>query len=79
MTELEEITTGKDYKQLMRELAFQLRQGEEMGGNICSHILSAIKKQCSHCSVGRMLSMSKPSACKYCEDTDSSVFKTFLF
>jgi len=44
MNELEEITTNKSQDTLIEELSFQLNNGETLGGNICSHIVSQIKK-----------------------------------
>lgn len=44
MTELEEITNNKNIKQLESELAYQLAQGENLGGTICSHINDLIEK-----------------------------------
>lgn len=45
MSELEEITNNKTIKQLESELAYQLAQGENLGGTICSHINDLIEKQ----------------------------------
>jgi len=38
MTELDEITDGKNLQQLEQELQYQIAQGESMGGEICGHI-----------------------------------------
>ena len=44
MSELEELTTGKSLIALQNELSFQLRNGENEGGAICSHIQAEIDK-----------------------------------
>jgi hypothetical protein len=44
MTELEELTNEKTLEELKNELRFQLRQGESLGGAICSEIVFEIEK-----------------------------------
>lgn len=44
MSELDEITNNKTVKQLESELSYQLSQGENLGGTICSHINDLIEK-----------------------------------
>ena len=39
MTELDEMTDGKNLTELQKELEFQLANGESIGGTICSHIM----------------------------------------
>ena len=43
-TELQELTDGKSIFQLEKELEFQIRQGEKLGGTICSHIIYEIER-----------------------------------
>jgi hypothetical protein len=42
-TELDEITTGKTIEQLKKEIAFQLKQGEPLGGTIVSHLVDTLE------------------------------------
>jgi len=44
MNELQEMTQGKSLIGLETELSHQLRQGENKGGTICSHIQAEIDK-----------------------------------
>jgi len=44
VSELDEITGGKDINQLHHELAFQLNQGEPIAGIICSHITDVLNR-----------------------------------
>jgi hypothetical protein len=44
MSELDEISNNKNIKQLETELAYQLSQGESLGGTICSHFSDLIEK-----------------------------------
>jgi hypothetical protein len=44
MSELDEMSYGKSIKQLEVELAYQLAQGENLGGTICSHFVDKIAK-----------------------------------
>lgn len=43
MNELEEMTFGKSLEELKIELEFQVKQGENLGGAICSHIVYKIE------------------------------------
>ena len=42
MTELDEMTDGKNLTELQKELEFQLANGEYLGGTICSHVMHQI-------------------------------------
>jgi hypothetical protein len=44
MTELDEMTDGKNLAELQKELEFQLANGEYLGGTICSHIMHHIAR-----------------------------------
>lgn len=43
MNELDEMTFGKSLEELKIELEFQIKQGESLGGTICSHIVYKIQ------------------------------------
>lgn len=45
MTELQEITAGKSFAELLVELYHQLLNGEDFGGTICSHIYQVAKSK----------------------------------
>jgi hypothetical protein len=42
MTELDEMTDGKNLTELQKELESQLANGEYLGGTICSHVMHQI-------------------------------------
>jgi len=44
MNEIEEILQGKNLADLKLELEFQLKNGESLGGAICSEIVYRIEK-----------------------------------
>lgn len=44
MTELQEITDGKTFEQLLIELKHQISQGESKGGAIVNHVLYECQK-----------------------------------
>ena len=51
MTELYEMTAGKNLTELQEELEFQLANGEYLGGTICSHILHQMTLRCKNFNV----------------------------
>ncbi len=42
MNELQELTSGKTTCELLKELQFQINQGETLAGTICSHLIHNI-------------------------------------
>lgn len=44
MSELDELTDGKNWDQLLKELLYQLDNGEKPGGEIVSHVHAACSK-----------------------------------
>lgn len=47
MTELQEISSSRNALQLLHELLYQIRQGESVGGTICSHLIFELESQLS--------------------------------
>jgi len=61
MTELKEMTEGKSLSELEIELNFQIKNGENLGGTIASHISHHINiqknKGCGMCNIEFLVSI----------------------
>jgi len=71
MTELEEMTEGKSLSELEIELEYQLKNGENLGGTIASHIFHQINIQKINSKASMVFAINN-CKCSTCCTTDFS-------